>query len=148
MVVPVRPLRCVVDPLLTPRPPPSTHMHFFFVKPVCVRAQNKTGAAPQQSKKEESKKNKRARYAADNQKTVLERQQVRVHHGLSVERMTIYLAMPLGLLVHWCVVLLRLNSPGKSQEQSQSNEPPVSAINRRYGTHSPLAIGQVRGIGS
>ena len=38
--------------------------------------QNKKGEAPQQSKKEESKKNKRARYAAENQKTLLERQQV------------------------------------------------------------------------
>lgn len=38
--------------------------------------QNKKGEAPQQSKKEESKKNKRARYAVDNQKTLLERQQV------------------------------------------------------------------------
>ena len=47
------------------------------------QSQNKKGEAPQQSKKEESKKNKRARYAADNQKTVLERQQVRtpLYHG-------------------------------------------------------------------
>lgn len=43
--------------------------------------QNKKGEAPQQSKKEESKKNKRARYAADNQKTLLERQQVNASSG-------------------------------------------------------------------
>lgn len=110
---------------LAPRPP---HTRLCFVNPMCVRAQNKTGAAPQQSKKEESKKNKRARYAADNQKTVLERQQVRVHHGWSMEHMTIYLPMPLGLLVHWRVVLLELNSPRKAQKRSHSNAAPVSAI--------------------
>ncbi|CAM9481426.1 unnamed protein product [Choristocarpus tenellus] len=37
---------------------------------------NKACAATHQSRKEESKKSKRARYAADNQKTLLEKQQV------------------------------------------------------------------------
>lgn len=57
-------------------------------------AQNKKGEAPQQSKKEESKKNKRARYAAENQKTVLERQQVRAGKGTATSVQSLYCPRP------------------------------------------------------
>lgn len=58
--------------------PPDEATRYLLVPPFDGLAvgQNKKEEAPKQAKKEEAKKKKRARYAAENQKTVLERQQV------------------------------------------------------------------------
>lgn len=79
-------LFCII-PSVPSRPLPNTLHPQPRTRPLFTSSwpQNKKGEAPQQSKKEESKKNKRARYAADNQKTVLERQQVRCCHRYTQE---------------------------------------------------------------
>lgn len=71
------------------------------LSPNVIPQQNKKGEAPQQSKKEESKKNKRARYAVDNQKTLLERQQVCMHRARAIGR----LAHPVGVNTEFQLVL-------------------------------------------